>query len=122
VGAPSEIIDALAAVAGGAHDTVLFRSSLDARLWVQVSRIEGEDLLLCEAVSDEYVGRHEQLAGGTLSRLEELGWGDDAGSDYTRWEPGASDDERAALAGLVWQTLLDAYGQRPDQPPAIDYP
>lgn len=122
MGAPTEIIDALADVAGGEHDTVLFRSSLDSRLWVQVSRIAGEDLLLCEAVSDEYVGRHEQLAGGTRSRLEALGWGDDAGSDYTRWEAGATEGERAALAAIVSTTLVEAYGNDADQAPTIDFP
>jgi hypothetical protein len=122
VGTQAEIVDALADVVGGEHDTVLFRSSLDSRLWVQVSRIAGEDLLLCEAVSDEYVGRHEQLAAGTLSRLESLGWGDDTGSDYTRWEAAATAGERAALAALLWKTLVEAYGHDADQPPTIDFP
>jgi hypothetical protein len=124
VGPPHEVAEAVAEVAepNNVHDTVLFRSTLDARLWVQISRIKGEDLLLCEAVSDEYVGRHEELADGVLSQLRGLGWGDDAGSDYTRWEAGSSDAERGALASLVWQTLVEAYGQDADRPPAIDFP
>lgn len=121
---PNEVVEALSEVAepNDEHDTVLFRSTLDARLWVQVSRIEGEDLLLCEAVSDEYVGRNDQLADAVLSRLRALGWGDDAGSDYTRWEAGSSDAERLTLAALVWQTLVEAYGQDTGRLPAIDFP
>ncbi len=119
---PSEIADALAELVRGKHDLVLFRSSRDNRLWVQVSRIDGEDRLLCEAVSDEYVGRHEQLTDRVHTRLADLGWGDAAGADYTRWEAGSTDEERAALAELVWRTLVEAYGQDASQPPSVEYP
>jgi hypothetical protein len=122
VDAPVEIMDALAEVADGTHDVALFRSSRDARLWVQVSRIEGEDRLLCEAVSDEYVGRHEQLTERVHTRLAELGWGDAAGADYTRWEPGSTGDERAALAEVVWRTLVEAYGQDASLTPSVEFP
>ena len=83
------------------------------------ARVEGEDLLLCEAVSDEFVGRHEQLAPGTLERLGELGWGESP-ADYTRWEAASTPDERTALADVLWRTLVEAFGQDPQSPPAVD--
>jgi hypothetical protein len=122
VDAPSEITDAIAGVAGGEHDIALFHSSLDHKLWVQVSRIEGEDRLLLEAVSDEYVGRHQQLASGVNERLATLGWGADQGADYTRWESASTDGERTALAQVVWATLIEAYGHDASTAPVSEFP
>ena len=36
-------------------------SARDSNLWVQISRVEGETSLLCEAVGDEYLSRHREL-------------------------------------------------------------
>ena len=116
---PNDIEDALAAVVDGTYVVAMFRSSLDGRLWVQASRVEGEDLLLCEAVSDEFVGRHEQLAPGTLERLGTLGWGESP-ADYTRWEAASTPDERAALADVLWRTLVEAFGHDPQGAPGVD--
>ena len=117
--APDEIEAALAEVVDGTAVVAVFHSSLDARLWVQASRVEGEDLLLCEAVSDEFVGRHEQLAPGTLERVGALGWGESP-ADYTRWEAAATPADRAALADVLWRTLVEAFGHDPQSPPAVD--
>ncbi len=122
VGAPSKITDAIAGVVGGEHDIALFHSSLDHKLWVQVSRIEGEDRLLLEAVSDEYIGRHQQLSPDITERLATLGWGADQGADYTRWESAATDGDRAALAEVVWGTLVEAYGHDASTAPVTEYP
>jgi hypothetical protein len=119
VGDHQDLEDAIAAVVAGTHDHVVFRSSLDARLWVQVARVKGEDIVLCEAVSDEFVGRHEQLAPGTLERLQTLGWGESP-ADFTRWEAAAAPEERAALAEVVWNTLVEAFGHDPRRPAAVD--
>lgn len=120
--APSELTEAIASVVAGEHDTALFHSSLDHKLWVQVSRIEGEDRLLLEAVSDEYVGRQQQLAPGVNDRLAALGWGSDQGADYTRWESATTDEERAALGDVVSRTLVEAYGHDASSVPVTDYP
>jgi hypothetical protein len=119
VTAPTQIDDALASLTDGMHVAAVFKSSLDGRLWVQASRVEGEDLLLCEAVSDEFVGRHEHLAPGTLDRLHDLGWGASP-TDYTRWEAAATPAERSALADVLWRTLVEAFAHDPERVPAID--
>ena len=119
VSPPDDIEAAIAEVVDGAAVVAMFHSSIDARLWVQASRVEGEDLLLCEAVSDEFVGRHDQLAPGTLERLSALGWGESP-ADYTRWEAAATPEDRAALADVLWRTLVEAFGHEPERGPDID--
>ena len=119
VSPPNEIEAAIAEVVDGAAVVAVFHSSIDARLWVQASRVEGEDLLLCEAVSDEFVGRHDQLAPGTLERLSALGWGESP-ADYTRWEAAATPEDRAALADILWRTLVEAFGHEVERGADID--
>jgi hypothetical protein len=115
----AEMVAALARVASDEEPSAVFRSSLDRRLWAMATHVEGEDLLLCEAASDDYVGRHQHLAAGTLDRLTALGWGATPG-DFTRWEPAATDAERAELAGVIWETLVGAFGHDAGRAPEID--
>ena len=108
----AELTAALARVSTDEQSAVVFRSSLDRRLWTMASHVDGEDLLLCEAASDEFVGRHQHLRPGTLARLHELGWGSTS-EDFTRWEAASSDAERAGLATVMWRTLVEAFGHEP---------
>ena len=62
------ILDAVERVAGGRDDALVVHSARDSNLWVQISRVEGETSLLCEAVGDEYLGR---LLGDLATRFDQ---------------------------------------------------
>src|SRR5947199_268560 len=90
------ILDAVERVAGGRDDALVLHSARDPDLWVQISRVEGETSLLCEAVGDEYLGRHRELATAARDELKALGWQDVSGAAFTLW---AEARHRCALGG-----------------------
>jgi hypothetical protein len=63
------ILDAVERVAGGRDDALVVHSARDSGLWVQISRVEGETALLCEAVGDEYLGRQRELGTAAVDEL-----------------------------------------------------
>jgi hypothetical protein len=116
------IRDAVDRVADGRDDSLIVRSALDANLWVQVSRVEGEGALLCEAVGDEYLGRHRELGSTAVGKLRALGWQDVPAADFTLWADAESAEQREQLAELLERTLVAVLGHDPTDPPVVAPP
>ena len=116
------ILDAVDRVAGGRDDALIVHSARDSNLWVQVSRVEGESALLCEAVGDEYLGRHRELATEAVGKLQALGWQDVPAADFTLWADADTSAQRQQLADLLEQTLVTVLGHDPEAPPVVTPP
>jgi hypothetical protein len=116
------ILDAVDRVADGRDDALILRSAQDANLWVQVSRVEGESALLCEAVGDEYLGRHRELGRAAVDDLKKLGWQEVPAADFTLWADAATAQQREQLAALLERTLVAVLGHDPAEPPVVTPP
>jgi hypothetical protein len=116
------ILDAVERVAAGRDESLVVRSARDSNLWVQVTRVEGESALLCEAVGDEYLGRHRELAAEAVDTLKALGWQDVAAADFTLWADAETVDQRTRLADLLERTLVTVLGHDPAVPPVVSPP
>jgi hypothetical protein len=116
------ILDAVERVAGDRDDALVVRSARDSNLWVQVSRVEGETALLCEAVGDEYLGRHRELATAAVDKLKALGWQDVPAADFTLWADAETPEQRRQLAALLEQTLVTVLGDDPAEQPVVAPP
>jgi len=116
------ILDAVERVAAGREDALVLYSARDSNLWVQVSRVEGETSLLCEAVGDEYLGRHRELGSVAVDKLKELGWQDVPAADFTLWVDAGTEEERKQLADLLERTLIAVLGHDPAAPPVVTPP
>ena len=116
------ILDAVERVAGGRDDALVVHSARDSNLWVQISRVEGETALLCEAVGDEYLRGHRELATAAVAELKALGWRDVSGADFTLWADAATPEQRKHLADLVEQALVTVLGHEPTTPPVVTPP
>jgi hypothetical protein len=116
------ILDAVERVAAGRDESLVVRSARDSNLWVQVSRVEGESALLCEAVGDEYLGRHRELAAEAVDKLTALGWQDVPAADFTLWADAETADQRKRLADLLERTLVTVLGHDPLEPPVVTPP
>jgi hypothetical protein len=116
------ILDAVDRVAGGRDEALVIHSARDPNAWVQVSRVEGESALLCEAVGDEYLGRHRELRSGAVETLQALGWQDVSGADFTLWVDAETTQQREQLAVLLEKTLVDVLGHEPAAPPVVATP
>jgi hypothetical protein len=114
--------DAVDRVAAGRDDALIIRSARDSNLWVQVSRVEGEIALLCEAVGDEYLGRHRELGSAAIDKLKALGWREVPAADFTLWADAATAAQREQLADLLERTLVTVLGHDPAEPPAVTPP
>jgi hypothetical protein len=110
------ILDAVERVADGRDEALVVHSARDSNLWVQISRVEGETSLLCEAVGDEYLGT------AAVDELKALGWQDVSGADFTLWADAATPEQREYLADLVEQTLVTVLGHEPSAPPVVTPP
>lgn len=116
------ILDAVNRVAEGRDDALIVRSARDANLWVQVSGVEGESALLCEAVGDEYLGRHRELGSAAIEELKALGWQEVPAADFTLWADAANAEQRDRLADLLERTLVAVLGHDPAEPPVVTPP
>ncbi len=116
------ILDAVERVAGDREDALVVRSARDSNLWVQVSRVEGETVLLCEAVGDEYLGRHRELGTEAVDKLQALGWQDVPAADFTLWADAETPEQRKQLATLLERTLVTVLGHDPGEPPVVTPP
>jgi hypothetical protein len=116
------ILDAVERGAGDRDDALVVHSARDSNLWVQVSRVEGETALLCEAVGDEYLGRHRELATEAVDKLKALGWQDVPAADFTMWSDAETPEQRKQLATLLEQTLVTVLGHDPAEPPVVTPP
>jgi hypothetical protein len=116
------IRDAVARVANGGEEALVIRSARDESLWVQVSRVEGESALLCEAVGDEYLGRHRELGTAAVDQLRALGWQDVPAADFTLWADAESMEQREQLTELLERTLVAVFGHDPVAPPVVSPP
>jgi hypothetical protein len=116
------ILDAVERVAGGRDDALVVHSARDWNLWVQISRVEGETALLCEAIGDEYLRGHRELAAAAVDELKALGWQDVSGADFTLWADAATPEQRKHLADLVEQALVTVLGHEPTTPPVVTPP
>jgi hypothetical protein len=116
------ILDAVERVAGGRDESLVVHSARDSNLWVQVTRVEGETALLCEAVGDEYLGRHRELAVEAADKLQALGWQDVPAADFTMWADAATPEQRQRLADLLERTLVTVLGHDPIAPPVVAAP
>ncbi|HKF92469.1 MAG TPA: hypothetical protein VKC52_13445 [Acidimicrobiia bacterium] len=116
------ILDAVERVAGGRDDALVLHSARDSNLWVQVSRVEGESALLCEAVGDEYLGRHRELGSVAVDKLKALGWQDVPAADFTLWADAGTQELRKGLADLLERTLIVVLGHDPAAPPVVTPP
>ena len=115
------ILDTVDRVADGRDGSLIIRSARAESLWVPVSRVEGESALLCEAVGDEYLGRHRELASTAVDELEALGWQDVPAADFTLWADAETTDQREQLAELLERTLV-VLGHDPASVPVITPP
>ena len=116
------ILDAVDRVAGGRDEALILHSARDSSLWVQVSRVDGESALLCEAVGDEYLGRHRELADEAVDKLKALGWQDVPAADFTLWVDADTPEQRQRLADLLEQTLVTVLGHDPAEHPVVTPP
>ena len=116
------ILDAVERVAAGREDALVLYSARDSNLWVQVSRVEGETSLLCEAVGDEYLGRHRELGSVAVDKLKALGWQDVPTADFTLWADAGTHELRKGLADLLERTLIVVLGHDPAAPPVVTPP
>jgi hypothetical protein len=116
------ILDAVERVAGGRDESLVVHSARDSNLWVQLSRVEGETALLCEAVGDEYLGRHRELATEAVDKLQALGWRNVPAADFTMWADAATPEQRRQLADLLERTLVTVLGHDPVTPPVVTPP
>jgi hypothetical protein len=116
------IRDVVDRVADGDDEALVIHSARDESLWVQVSRVEGESALLCEAVGDEYLGRHRELGSATVDQLRSLGWQEVPAADFTLWADAESAEQRGQLAELLERTLVAVLGHDPTDPPVVAPP
>jgi hypothetical protein len=116
------VLDAVERVADGRDEALMLHSARDTNLWVQVSRVDGETALLCEAVGDEYLGRHRELATEAVDKLEALGWQDVPAADFTMWADADTTEQRQRLADLLERTLVTVLGHDPLAPPIVTPP
>jgi len=116
------IRDAVNRIADGREEALIIRSVQDANLWVQVSRVEGESALLCEAVGDEYLGRHRELGSAAVDELKALGWREVPAADFTLWADAETTEQRERLAELLERTLVAVLGHDPVVPPVASPP
>jgi hypothetical protein len=116
------IRDVVDRVADGDDEALVIHSARDESLWVQVSRVEGESALLCEAVGDEYLGRHRELGSATVDQLRSLGWQEVPAADFTLWADAESAEQRERLAELLERTLVAVLGHDPTDPPVVAPP
>jgi len=116
------IVEVVERVSDGNDDALIVRSARDANLWVQVSRVEGESALLCEAVGDEYLGRHRELGSAAVDALKSLGWREVPAADFTLWADAATAEQRQQLADLLERTLVTVFGHDPVDPPVVTPP
>jgi hypothetical protein len=116
------ILDAVDRVAEGRDEALIVRSARDANLWVQVSRVQGESALLCEAVGDEYLGRHRELGSAAVEQLKALGWQEVPAADFTLWADAGTAEQREQLADLLERTLVTVLGHDPVSPPVVTPP
>jgi len=116
------ILDAVERVADGSDESLVVHSARDSNLWVQVSRVEGETALLCEAVGDEYLGRHRELATEAVDKLRALGWQDVPAADFTMWVDDAMPEQRRQLADVLERTLVTVLGHDPAAPTVVTPP
>jgi hypothetical protein len=116
------ILDAVDRVAEGRDEALIVRSARDANLWVQVSRVQGESALLCEAVGDEYLGRHRELGSAAVEQLKALGWQEVLAADFTLWADAGTAEQREQLADLLERTLVTVLGHDPVSPPVVTPP
>lgn len=117
-----QVLDALDGVASGDHDTMLLRASPHRDRWVQATKIRGEDTLVCEAASNEYLDPADLMSGVGVQRMEGLGWTVVEGADFTRFESSETAEERRAVAAMLLQTLVDVYGHDASAAPRIEFP
>jgi hypothetical protein len=113
------VLDAVERVADGRDEALMLHSARDTNLWVQVSRVDGETALLCEAVGDEYLGRHREQATEAVDKLEALGWQDVPAADFTMWADADTTAQRQHLADLLERTLVTVLGHDPGAPPVV---
>ena len=116
------ILDAVERVAAGREESLVVHSARDSNLWVQVSRVEGESALLCEAVGDEYLGRHRELGSAAVDNLKALGWQDVRAADFTLWVDAETAEQRKQLADLLERTLVAVLGHDPAAAPVVTPP
>ena len=116
------IRDAVDRVADGGDEALVIHSARDERLWVQVSHVEGESALLCEAVGDEYLGRHRELGSAAVDQLRAIGWQDVPAADFTMWADAETVEQREQLAELLERTLVAVLGHDPTAPPVVSPP
>ncbi|HMG25602.1 MAG TPA: hypothetical protein VKH36_02185 [Acidimicrobiia bacterium] len=116
------ILDAVERVAQGRDESLVVHSARDSNLWVQVSGVDGETALLCEAVGDEYLGRHRELATEAVDKLKALGWQDVPAADFTMWADAETPEQRQRLADLLERTLVTVLGHDPVAPPVVTPP
>jgi hypothetical protein len=116
------IREAVDRVADDGDEALVIRSARDESLWVQVSRVEGESALLCEAVGDEYLGRHRELGSATVDQLRVLGWQEVPAADFTLWADAETAEQREQLAELLERTLVSVLGHDPTAAPLVAPP
>jgi hypothetical protein len=113
------ILDAVERVAQRRDESLVVHSARDSNLWVQVSRVDGETALLCEAVGDEYLGRQRELATEAVDKLKALGWQDVPAADFTMWADAETPEQRQRLAALLERTLVTVLGHDSAEPPVV---
>src|SRR6266508_1847850 len=120
--AKAAILDAVDRVASGRDDALVIHAAQDPNAWVQVSRVQGESALLCEAVGDEYLGRHRELRPAAVEKLQTLGWRDVPAADFTLWVDADTPEQRDQLAVLLQRTLVEVLGHDPAAAPVVAAP
>lgn len=122
MGTRAAILDAVERVASGRDESLVIRPAHDRDAWVQLTRVEGESALLCEAVGDEYLGRHRELRPGAVDTLRALGWQDVPAADFTQWVDADTTEQREQLAAVLQTTLVEVFGQDPEAQPVVAPP
>jgi len=101
---------------------MVVRASSHRDRWVQATKIAGEDTLVCEAASNEYLDPADLMSGAGTTRMQDLGWTEVEGADFTRFDELATAQQRRAVAAMLLRTLVDVYGHDASVVPRIEFP
>lgn len=90
-------------MARGESASLVLRSSAAPGLWVQVSRVGDDEILLCEASSSEYLGWRRELSDAAIRALARLGWQEASGA-FMQWAEAKTPEQRQSLGDLLLET------------------
>ena len=101
---------------GGEGNIVIFIADADKNYYIQIMANKGEERLLAESVSNEFLKDKFKLKTGQIQKLFELGWKRPGPTPnfYREWRV-TDDQSRFTIARVLIDTFAEGYGWTPDQ-------